>query len=86
MKQKCGVTHRDAISNQLLYWNRYKGYSWREIAEFERYESLKPGTICRFATDPSYEPKDDLIRDLLGLPIRVIQYKDPITGRFIKKE
>ena len=40
--------------------------------------------VWRIAND-SYEPKDNEIRKLLKLPIIVIQYKHPVTGKFVKK-
>jgi hypothetical protein len=49
------------------------------------YAGIKPGTLCRFA-NTDYIPKDNKIRKILGLPLITIQYKDPVTGRFIKKE
>jgi len=57
--------------------------SWRKIADLPEFEGVAPGTLCSIAKG-KYEPKDNEIRKQLGLPIVVIQYKDPKTGRFVK--
>ncbi len=61
-----------------------KGEKWRDIASLPEFKGIPPGTLCSIAKG-NYEPQDNEIRKTLGLPIIVIQYKDPITGRFVHK-
>ena len=62
----------------------------RELQAGKTYQMLadeygvNKAIVWRIAND-SYEPKDPEIRKRLGLPLIVIQYKDPVTGMFIKK-
>ncbi len=75
----------DKARGLLLEQHNELGHTWRQIASTPDYAGVKPGTLCRFATT-DYEPLDDRIREILQLPYIIIRYKDPITGRFIKKE
>ena len=61
-----------------------KGVQWREIASLPEFDGVPPGTLCSIAKG-NYEPKDNEIRKTLGLPTITIQYRDPITGRFVNK-
>ena len=77
----------DSISNQLvekLLSLHLKHKNWREVAALPEFKGVAPGTLCSIAKG-DYEPKDNEIRKRLGLPIIVIQYKDPVTGMFMKK-
>ncbi len=58
--------------------------NWRKVASLSRFEGVSPGTLCSIAKG-NYEPKDNEIRKRLKLPIIVIQYKHPVTGKFVKK-
>jgi hypothetical protein len=78
------VTFCDNIRQRILDIHNEEEKCWRTIAQ-DHFEGIKPGTLCRFATT-DYDPKDKEIRKILGLPLITIQYKDPVTGRFIKKE
>ena len=64
-----------------LYAN---GKQWREIATMLEFKGVKAGTLCSIAKG-NYEPQDNEIRKQLGLPTITIQYRDPITGRYVKK-
>lgn len=55
----------------------------RKIAEEDFKNKITHGVIDRCIK--GIEPKDSEIRKRLGLPIIVIQYKDPITGQFVGK-
>ncbi len=71
----------DILQANLLELHKTK--TLREIAE-EVYEGkVNHGTIQRCLA--GHEPQDNEIRKALGLPIAEIQYRDPITGRYVGK-
>ncbi len=71
----------DILQANLLELHKTK--TLREIAE-EVYEGkVSHGTIHRCLA--GHEPQDNEIRKALGLPIAEIQYRDPITGRYVGK-
>lgn len=61
-----------------------KHKNWRAVASLEEFDGIAPGTLCSIAKG-NYEPRDNKIRKKLGLPIVVVQYKDPKTGRFVER-
>lgn len=63
--------------------SKYK--SWRNVAALPEFDKVPPGTLCSIAKG-NYEPKDAKIRRKLLLPIVTYQLKDPVTGRFIRKD
>jgi hypothetical protein len=75
-------TFKRLVDKLISLHLKYK--SWRKIAALPEFEGIPPGTLCSISKG-DYEPKDNEIRKRLGLPIIIMQYKDPVTGRFMEK-
>ena len=71
----------DILQANLLELHKTK--TLREIANDIYKGKVSHGTIQRCLA--GHEPQDNKIRKALGLPLIVIQYKDPITGRYVGK-
>ena len=70
----------EQLRDQLLELHKTK--TLREIAE-EIYDGKVNHAAIHRCID-GHEPQDNKIRKALGLPLIVIQYRSPITGRYVK--
>ncbi len=71
----------DILQANLLELHKTK--TLREIADDIYEGKVSHGAIHRCLA--GHEPLNNEIRKALGLTLIVIQYKDPITGRYVKK-